>query len=154
MGDNENHNGESSPQNSLMCHTSGVFPYSFLASRIVFPLNNLEARSRYIMDRNMDIEEMVLMKFTKEDYNRIVQGKRELFILEHFSSVINELFQKLREDAEKMRNCHHEVSFECPDHFNVDRTELILRNYFKDLGYETVADPRKDEDSTITLTLT
>lgn len=99
-------------------------------------------------------ENMDITQFTKSDYVKVVQGKRRDFVHTNFGGILKELFQKLEEEALKMRNCHHEVVFECPEFFDVDKTESILREYFKDIGFESVTSPRKDDMSTIILTIT
>lgn len=90
----------------------------------------------------------------KEDYLRIVQEKRSKFVHKHFGKEIDGFFEKMKEEALKMRNCHFEISIEVPDYFDVYKTEEVLRNYFKDLGYETISEPRKEDTSLVVLTLT
>ena len=145
---------------------SFTFPYSAVLPRThpmccVYPTsqNKEENAHKNIIstfsrkNENM-YEYMDVKQFTKKDYTRIVQEKRKHFIHDHFGKILQELFDKLEEEADKMRNCHHEVIFDCPEYFDVDKTESVLREYFKDIGFETVASLRKDGVSTIVLTIT
>lgn len=93
-------------------------------------------------------------QFSRDDYIKIVREKRSNFIHEHFEEPVKEAFEKLKEEAEKMRDCHTEVSFEIPDHFDVHKTTEMIRNYFSDLGYEPILEPVKIGTTTITFTLT
>lgn len=90
----------------------------------------------------------------KEEYLSIVREKRSKFVHEHFGKELAKFFEEMKEEANKMRNCHFEIRIEIPDHFDVYKMEEVLRNYFRDLGYETISEPRKVESSFIVLTLT
>ena len=92
--------------------------------------------------------------FTKEDYLSVVREKRKEFVHRNFANELSSFFKKMKEEASRMRNCHFEVNFELPVHFDVNRTEEILRSYFKDLGYEAIPEPRKGDTNKIVLTLT
>jgi hypothetical protein len=48
-----------------------------------------------------------------------------------------------------MRPCHREISFELPDHFDIDKTENILTSFFTDIGYKVLTESRKPKDSNI-----
>ena len=95
-----------------------------------------------------------IQPFTKEDYQRKVQEKTAEFVFEHFGSVINQAFEDLRKSASKRRHCHHEIKFEVPDPYDVNKTEETLRYYFRGLGFEVIAEPRKEDTNIIVLTLT
>jgi len=112
---------------------------------------NREKGLQNIWSARSEMESCIL---SKEEYDKLVQKKRANFVHEHFGEIIKEAFQKLREAASKMHHCHHEVKFELPPHFDVDKTQDILRDYFKDLHYEAIAEPRKDDTDIIILTLT
>jgi len=89
---------------------------------------------------------------SKTDYMRIVREKRQLFLVEHFKAELEELDKILNKDAEEMQPCHCEFKVTVPRHFDVDDIESYFLEYFKGLGYDTVAEPRK-EGKTIILTL-
>ncbi len=94
--------------------------------------------------------------FTKDEYNAAVKRQRMNFLNKHFGPPLAEVSRLLREDAEKMRVCRREVSFEIPDHFDVDKMENVLRLYFEDLGYKPLVEPRNtgEESRKILITLT
>ena len=102
----------------------------------------------------MNISEPNSKEFTKEDYFSVVRDKRREFIFKEFSEELELIFENLKQEARKMKNCHFEVKFVCPEHFDINFTEAILRDYFKDLGYDTLTEPRKSDEQVITLTLT
>lgn len=140
-----------------------TFPNSSVMSSSFYPfLNskninfNKEPNSKELTIRefgDMEIEEDI-KQFTKNDYLKIVRKRRKEFIHTHFGKILSELFDHLKSEANKMRNCHHEVTFECPSCLDVDKTEYVLREYFKDIGFETIATPRKDDSPEIILTIT
>nr|QBK86365.1 MAG: hypothetical protein LCMAC102_01600 [Marseillevirus LCMAC102] len=93
-------------------------------------------------------------QLSKAKYLGIVQNKRREFVHKHFAGVLSKLFMLLEEDAKNIKPCHREATFETPDHFDVDKTEILLREYFKDIGFSVIAEPRKDDITDIVLTLT
>lgn len=95
-----------------------------------------------------------IQPLTKEEYIKIARKKRSDFVHQHFGDALFPLFDKLRIDACKMKSCHVEATFTVPDHFDVDKTETMLREYFQDIGYGTISEPRKDDSTIIVLTLT
>jgi hypothetical protein len=111
------------------------------------PIENISLHSIVVRMEKLKV-------LSKGEYLSIMKEKRREFIHKYFGDELEGIFDKLRKDAEKMIHCHHEVSFECPEHFDVDVIEQRLREYFKDMEYETVAIPRKDDTRLITLTLT
>lgn len=92
--------------------------------------------------------------FTKEDYMRIVKAKRQAFVHANFCNVLTELFTLLKEDADCRKPCHREVVFEVPEHFDIEKTERALIEYFTDCGYKGIAEARKDYDQKIVITIT
>ena len=96
----------------------------------------------------------VLRILTKEDYMTIVRTRRRTFVHENFGITIAEIFDNLREDANKSNACHRDVIFEIPDHFDVEKTEKILCEYFTDCGYKPIPDARKETSTKINITLT
>lgn len=115
-----------------------------------FALNEIE--KIYGVSNRVEMNEVE--RFSKEDYVKVVQSRRREFIHDHFGGVLDEVYTQLRRRAEQRKNCHLEVEFECPEHFDVDKIEGTLRDYFRDNGYETVAEARKGHITTITLTIT
>lgn len=91
--------------------------------------------------------------FNKSEYMAIIRKKRSEFVCNFFADTIKELSSRLEEGARKMRICHYEVKFEVPEHFNIEKTENILRDYFSDHGYQSVAEPRNADSHVIILTL-
>ncbi len=91
---------------------------------------------------------------SKEEYLKIVQNQREEFVHKHFGETLETAFKGLRTEADKMRHCHYEVTFDIPDHFDVNQMEETLRSYFRGLHYEVIAEPRKEDTKSIVLTLT
>lgn len=135
-----------------------IFPVTYQLDLLVDAQNGVEKMSVFTRaELPTDTEEEMTSKvkqLTKNKYIEIVQQKRRDFVHKHFEDVLDELFRKLECEANKMKNCHFEALFLLPDHFDVDKTEALLREYFRDIGFETIAEPRKDETTTIVLTLT
>ncbi len=107
---------------------------------------------RFTRLKNMRVANVSPM--SKEEYLKIVQDQRAEFVHKHFGKEITEIFNKLREEADKMKHCHSELKIEVPDYFDVNKTEETLRSYFRGLGYEVIAEPRKNNTNTIVITLT
>ena len=91
---------------------------------------------------------------TKEEYIQIVREERAKFVHGHFGTELNEFFKQMKQEASKMRNCHFEITVRVPDNFDVNKTEEVLRNYFKDIHYEAIPEPRKEDTNKVVLTLT
>lgn len=94
--------------------------------------------------------------FTKEGYMTIIRKKRRDFVHNLYNDQLNALFDKLRQDANDGKNCHHEITFQVESHHNIDCIQMYLLQYFQDIGYQPIIEPRKSNDgeSKITLTLT
>ena len=90
----------------------------------------------------------------KEEYTRIIRARRQTFVHTNFGNVLNDLFALLKKDAENSRICHREVTFELPEHFDIDKTERALCDYFLDCGYKPIAEARKEAVERIVITLT
>lgn len=111
----------------------------------IFPLYTLHRlRSNIIMELHL---------FNKSEYNACVQNKRKNFIHTHFSSVLMDVFNTLRKEAEGMKVCHLQIQFDVPQHFDTDVIEHLLEDYFKDLGYTVITEARKEDTKKVTLTL-
>ena len=93
-------------------------------------------------------------QFSKKDYEDIVKVRRREFVHKYFETPIVKAFNTLREEANRMRNCHTEVTLEIPDHFDLHKTTEMIRQYFLDLGYEPIHEPSKIDSGTIRFTLT
>lgn len=92
---------------------------------------------------------------TKEDYVKILKDKRRTFVHSNFGNVLSDLFAMLRKDAESSKHCHREVTFEIPEHFDIDRTEKMLCDYFADNGFKALPEGRKDTNhGRIVITIT
>lgn len=91
--------------------------------------------------------------FTKKDYVHVVRQKRQDFIHKHFSEELSVIFNNLRVESSKMKHCHFEVSFDIPEHFDISKIEHMIKEYFRDLGYKPIPEPRKEGIMTVTMTL-
>jgi hypothetical protein len=105
----------------------------------------------YSADTDMIIAHRV--EFSKNDYNNVLREKRREFVNKHFGDTIDDAFEKLKKQANNMSHCHLEISFAVPFHFDIEKTETIISEYYRDLGYSILKEPRKG-GSIITLTLT
>ncbi len=119
------------------------------------PNEQKEIENINTVNSNKQIMSDSVTELNKKEYKRIVREKRREFIHKHFGKPLAPLFEKLKNDAENRRPCHREVEFSVPEHFDVDKTENNLKEYFKDLGFNPIPEPRKGNDNTIiVLTLT
>jgi len=126
------------------------FPRAGLTSLVVNRQNHFDNIWRNTTGANT----MNIRPFTKEDYLRVAQEKTTEFVHSHFGETLRKTFAALNEAASKRRHCHHEVKFEVPDPYDVNKTEETLRSYFRGLKYEVIAEPRKGDTNIIVLTLT
>jgi hypothetical protein len=140
--------------------THNSIPGSLTASYVLTPLkynnnndNNVVRRSSSFIATE-DIPR--LMVVTKAEYSSVLKTKRSDFVHSHFEKELAILFKRLAEDAEKMKQCHRECSFEIPDHFNKDRMEALLKAYFIDLGYTPITEnsSHSSDKNIITITIT
>jgi hypothetical protein len=82
--------------------------------------------------------------FTKEQYTSTVKKKRREFVHAHFETVLNLLYDSLREDANKIKPCRREAVFDSiPSEFEMDKLEGVLCAYFTDMGYKPI-EARRD----------
>ena len=92
---------------------------------------------------------------TKKEYTNIVKTKRQAFVHSNFGNVLTEFFNLLREDATNSKPCHREITFIIPEHFDIEKTERTLCEYFGDCDYKAIPEGRKDSYSNkIVLTIT
>ncbi len=123
---------------------NGVFNVGFGADAYtVVPNSSLEERA------DPPSAPRIPQPFTKEEYTFIVRRQRTEFVYKQFGNVLSSLDKLLKEDAEKMRQCRREVTFEIPDHFDIDRMEAVLTSHFVDIGYKPLVEPRDVSESTI-----
>lgn len=99
-----------------------------------------------ILSNNMEEEIKV---YSKKEYMTLVQDKRKEFVCRHFKERLVVIFKTLEEDASKMKSCHREISFEVPEYFDIDKTEIVLSAFFTDLGYKVLTEARKPKDVNI-----
>lgn len=92
--------------------------------------------------------------YTKNRYLETFQAKRKDFIHRHFGDILPQIFDKLEKSAQLMKNCHVDIEIPIPEHFDIDKSEVMLREYFKDLGYTSIPTARKEYETTVILTLT
>jgi hypothetical protein len=123
---------------------NGVFNVGFGADAYtVVPISREEGRSEPPSAPHIP------QPFTKEEYTSIVRRQRTEFVYKQFGNVLSSLDKFLKEDAEKMRHCRREVTFEIPDHFDIDRMEAVLTSHFVDIGYKPLVEPRDASEETI-----
>ena len=94
---------------------------------------------------------------SKEGYAAVVRAKRNAFVHTHFGKELDSFFRLLRDDAEHMRSCHRQITFELPPLFDEDKTEAVLVAYFTDMGYKPLTELRKPDVNSggkITITIT
>jgi hypothetical protein len=91
---------------------------------------------------------------TRQQYEALLKEKRREFVHTHFGEQLYETFAKMRKDAEQSKPCHQEITFQIPQHFDIDFMEVMLCSYFSDLGYKSLTEPRKDISTKIIITLT
>lgn len=135
-------------QNILTLHPS--FPRSAIARSVASPSTSpVETVDR------PDMVSVDIQPFTKADYNKIVSDQRRDFIHHQFGDILEIVFRDLAKRAMRSRNCHYQIKFPIPYHFDIDNTDEQLQKYFHDLGYKTVSEPRDEEENrVIILTLT
>lgn len=92
--------------------------------------------------------------FSKETYLSIIREKRRNVIHQHYARSLQVLFDRLAEDAARLKPCHREATFEIPEHLNVDAMEKMIYDYFQDLGFKPLKEPRQEGEAKITVTLT
>jgi hypothetical protein len=104
------------------------------------------------------------IEFTKKQYNSNVQNNRKMFVFDHFRNDLLQAFEKLFAESVEGKPCHVEAEFTPPEYFDINVAERILTEYFRDIGYNVMAEPRKggnhppkekdDSNNKIVLTLT
>ena len=137
------------PNFANLLHPKGSFTRGYILQN---RKENIPGISSVIPPNSM--ENFSVKQLSKAKYQEIVQNKCREFVHKHFADVLSKLFMILEEDAKKMKHCHREVTFETPNHFDVDKIEVLLGEYFKDIGFSVIAEPRKDDTTDIVLTLT
>lgn len=91
---------------------------------------------------------------TKERYDDMVMRQRRDFVHRNFSSELNILFEMLREDSAKMKECKREFRVDLPIHFDIYKIGAILCLYFVDLGYTPMIETQDSESRCIFMTIT
>jgi len=76
---------------------------------------------------------------TKSEYEEILKRKRKIFIHTHFEDALKAAFEGLRLAAEKGEVCSYTVCFVLEEHFDANKMQVHIVEYFKDLGYQTNA---------------
>lgn len=99
-------------------------------------------------------KEIDINVFSKNDYLCTLSSIRKKFVHEHFSTIIFDIFQNLRDMADKGKVCHYQATFNIAEHFDIAKTENILKSYFTDLGYQVFTERVDEEEHKIILTIT
>jgi hypothetical protein len=84
---------------------------------------------------------------TKSEYREIVKVTRREQVHNLFLEEMEQVFQQLEERAMQMVDCHFEVSFDINEAYDIDKAEILLRDYFLDLGFDVIVAERNDEQS-------
>ncbi len=84
---------------------------------------------------------------TKLAYQSIVKAKRREQVHNLFLEEIEQVFDQLEERAMQMTDCHFEVAFDINIAYDIDKVEVLLRDYFLDLGFDVIVAERNDERS-------
>ena len=90
---------------------------------------------------------------TKLEYQTIVKGERRTRVHALFSKELEDVSNQLRKQAMKMTNCRFEVAFDIIDTHVIGEAEILLRDYFIDLGFDVIVAER-DHGRCVVLTLT
>ena len=115
------------------------YNYPFLQNK----LENINTINK-IVKEDMDIIKNNTIQLTKEKYINIVRVNRKKFVHKLFNDILTSLFEEMSKAAKKMRPCHHEAKFPIPDHYDINKMENVLIEYFKDIGYTSIPEPRKE----------
>jgi hypothetical protein len=96
--------------------------------------------------------------YTKGDYNKTLQARRDKFVNTHFRAELARLNSHLHEDANAMKPCNRTITVETPEHYSIEYVEGVLQGYFSYLEYNVYLEPRKSRsegstDRKITLTI-
>ncbi len=100
---------------------------------------------------NSDKEEFCPL--TKLKYQAIVKARRRQQVHDNFLEELGQVFDQLEYRAMQMTDCHFEVSFDIGNDYDIDKVEVLLRDYFLDLGFDVIVAERGDEQKVV-LTLT
>lgn len=98
-------------------------------------------------DVKVTIEKEEVYPLTKLAYQEIVKAKRRENVHNLFLGEIEQVFDQLEERAMQMTDCHFEVSFGINASYDIDKVEVLLRDYFLDLGFDVIVAERNDERS-------
>ena len=90
---------------------------------------------------------------SKSEYQEIVKATRRKQVHTLFLEELEHVFHQLGGRAVQMTNCHFEVSFDINESYNIDKVEVLLRDYFLDLEYDVIVAERCD-DRKVIFTLT
>lgn len=99
-------------------------------------------------------EPVIVHYIFKDEYLKIVKERRRDLVHKHFSRELDRFFDEVKQDANNMKILHREVTFTVPEPFDVDKIESLLSNYFTDMGYKALAEPRTKDSNKIRLTIT
>ncbi len=95
------------------------------------------------------IAEKEFYPLTKLEYQEIVKAKRREQVHNLFLEELEHVFHQLGEKAVQMTDCHFEVSFDINETYDIDKAEVLLRDYFLDLEYDVIVAERGDERKVI-----
>ncbi len=94
---------------------------------------------------------------TKIAYQSIVKAKRREYVHSLFLEELDQVFNQMEERAMQMTDCHFEVSFDIKEAYDIDKVEVLLRDYFLDLEFDVIVAERSNEqlgDRKVVFTLT
>lgn len=115
--------------------------------------SSLEPESKGENLSNNQVTKKEFYPLSKLEYREIVKAKRREQVHSLFLEELDHVFYQLGEKALQMTNCHFEVSFDINETYDIDKVEVLLRDYFLDLGYDVIVAERGD-DRHVIFTLT
>jgi len=116
----------------------------------------IEDTDKSLLNRSiLNKENEEFYPLSKMAYQAIVKAKRREQVHSLFLEELMQVFDQLEEKAKEMSECHFEVSFDINEAYNIDKVEVLLRDYFMDLGFEAiVAERGEDDERKVVFTLT
>ena len=108
-------------------------------------ITNQQKKEEDASDAKVTIEKEGVYPLTKLAYQEIVKAKRRENVHNLFLGEMEQVFDQLEERAMQMTDCHFEVSFDIRESYDIDKVEVLLRDYFLDLGFDVIVAERNDE---------
>ncbi len=111
-------------------------------------LEDVRAKHSVLEDIGKSIaEKEQFYPLSKIAYQSIVKTKRREHVHSLFLEELEQVFNQLEDKAMQMIDCHFEVSFDIKEAYDIDKVEILLRDYFLDLEFDVIVAERNDEQS-------